>query len=151
VRELILESLAGRLLVAHAAWVERGFLSAAFKPVGVRVAEPVLDTAVIARHVLSLKKLPDDGAVSLSDAARGLGLPTHSPHIAEGDALTTAQLFLEIAARLDGPSRRRSARLLAGRRDDEGAARGGPFQVVAVSALSFGRLPRAPRAGGCGS
>jgi DNA polymerase III subunit epsilon len=97
----ILESLAGRVLVAHAAWVERGFLSAALKPLGVRLAGPVLDTAILARHVLDRDALPDEGAVSLSDAARGTGLPIHSPHVAEGDALTTAQLFLAIVARLE--------------------------------------------------
>ena len=30
-----------------------------------------------------------------------LGLPVHSPHVAEGDALTTAQLFLALATHLD--------------------------------------------------
>jgi DNA polymerase III subunit epsilon len=97
----ILESLAGRVLVAHAAWIERGFLSAALKPLGVRLAGPVLDTAMLARQVLDPGTLPDEGAVSLSDAARGVSLPVHSPHVAEGDALTTAQLFLAIVARLE--------------------------------------------------
>ena len=36
------------------------------------------------------------GRCPLSDAARALGLPVHSPHVAEGDALTTAQLFLAL-------------------------------------------------------
>ena len=39
--------------MAHAAWVEHGFLSAALKPAGVRLAKPVLDTAALARHVLA--------------------------------------------------------------------------------------------------
>jgi hypothetical protein len=30
-----------------------------------------------------------------------VSLPVHSPHVAEGDALTTAQLFLAIVARLE--------------------------------------------------
>jgi DNA polymerase-3 subunit epsilon len=51
------------VLVPHVAWVERGFLAAALKRAGLRVAEPVLDTS--------------------------------------GDALTTAQLFLALATRLD--------------------------------------------------
>jgi DNA polymerase III subunit epsilon len=100
-RDLILESLSGRVLVAHAAWVEHGFLSAALKPVGIRLAEPVLDTAALARHVLAPEALPDKGTVPLSDAARGLGLPVHSPHVAEGDALTTAQLFLALGTHLE--------------------------------------------------
>jgi DNA polymerase-3 subunit epsilon len=39
--------------------------------------------------------------IPLSVAARRLGLPVHSPHHAQGDALTTAQLFLALASRLD--------------------------------------------------
>ena len=100
-RDLILESLSGRILVAHAAWVEHGFLSVALKPAGVRLAKPVLDTAAVARHVLAPEVLPDEGTVPLSDAARALGLPVHSPHVAEGDALTTAQLFLALGTQLD--------------------------------------------------
>jgi DNA polymerase-3 subunit epsilon len=103
--DLILEALAGRLLVAHAAWVERGFLAAALKPVGVRLNEPILDTAAMARHVVPPENLPAKTAISLSVAARELGLPVHRPHVAEGDALTTAQLFLALATRLDRTER----------------------------------------------
>ena len=99
--DAILESLTGRVLVAHVAWVERGFLKAALKPSGLRLREPALDTAILTRHVVPPERLPDDGAVALSDAAHELGLPAHSPHTAEGDALTTAQLFLALATRLD--------------------------------------------------
>ncbi len=45
-----------------------------------------------------------DGAVrgaSLGELARRCGLPVHSPHTAIGDALTTAQLFIALAAHLD--------------------------------------------------
>ena len=99
--DAILESLTGRILVAHAAWVERGFLEAALKPSRLRLRGPTLDTAVLTRHVLPPERLPDEGAVALSNAAHQLGLPVHSPHTAEGDALTTAQLFLALATRLD--------------------------------------------------
>lgn len=101
VLDVVLEGLIGRVLVAHVAWVERGFLSAALRSVGARLAEPVLDTAALARYALG----PDEGTAGpglpLGDAARKLGLPVHSPHHAEGDALTTAQLFLALATRLD--------------------------------------------------
>jgi len=33
--------------------------------------------------------------------ARALGLPVHRPHHADGDALTTAQVFLALATHLD--------------------------------------------------
>jgi DNA polymerase III subunit epsilon len=101
VLDLILESLTGRVLVAHAAWVERGFLAAALKRAGLRLAEPVLDTSVLARQVLAPEDPGDTRAPLLGDLARTFGLPVHSPHIAEGDALTTAQLFLAVATHLD--------------------------------------------------
>ena len=37
----------------------------------------------------------------LNDAVERLGLPAHRPHHADGDALTTAQLFIALATRLD--------------------------------------------------
>ena len=100
----ILESLAGRVIVAHAAWVERGFLSAALKPAKLRVAEPILDTVRLAGAVLTGGEAAPR-SLQLSDAARMMGLPIHRPHHADGDALTTAQLFLALASRLeqDGP------------------------------------------------
>lgn len=101
VLDRMLEALTGRLLVAHPAWVERGFLAAALKPAGLRIAEPVLDTAALARHVFRSENLGEGEALSLPETARRLGLPVHSPHIAEGDALTTAQVFLALCARLD--------------------------------------------------
>jgi DNA polymerase III subunit epsilon len=101
VLDQILDAMTGRHLVAHVAWIERKFLEAALRPIGLRVAKPVLDTAAIARHVLDLEGEQRDRLVALGDAARGFGLPVHRPHVAEGDALTTAQLFLALAAHLD--------------------------------------------------
>jgi DNA polymerase III subunit epsilon len=101
VLDRILDALSGRHLVAHVAWVERRFLEAALRPMGLRVAKPILDTAAIARHVLDPAGEQRDRPEALGDAARRLGLPVHRPHIAEGDALTTAQLFLALAAHLD--------------------------------------------------
>ncbi len=100
VLDLILECLTGRVLVAHAAWVERGFLDAALGRAGLRVAEPVLDTSVLARHVLGGNGTAEE-AMRLNDVVERLGLPAHRPHHAEGDALTTAQLFLALVTRLD--------------------------------------------------
>jgi DNA polymerase III subunit epsilon len=100
VLDLMLEALTGRVMVAHTAWVESGFLTAALSLGGVRPGEPVLDTEALTRQALGAE-LDGDGPVPLSDAARRLGLPIHRPHHAEGDALTTAQLFLALATRLD--------------------------------------------------
>jgi DNA polymerase-3 subunit epsilon len=101
VLDQVLDAMTGRHLVAHVAWIERNFLEAVLRPVGLGVTKPVLDTAAIARHVLDPEGEQGDRPVGLGDAARRLGLPVHRPHVAEGDALTTAQLFLALAAHLD--------------------------------------------------
>lgn len=99
--EPIVESLTGRLVIAHSAWVERAFLGVALRGVGLRLAEPVLDTARLASHLLETGADGEAQSLELSDAARRLGLPVHRPHHADGDALTTAQLFIALAAHLD--------------------------------------------------
>ena len=99
--EVIVDSLTGRVVIAHSAWVERAFLGAALQGVGLRLAEPVLDTAGLASHLLGTSADGEEQSLELSDAARRLGLPVHRPHHADGDALTTAQLFIALAAHLD--------------------------------------------------
>jgi DNA polymerase III epsilon subunit-like protein len=42
-----------------------------------------------------------EAPMGLADAARAFGLPVHRPHVAAGDALTAAQLFLALATHLD--------------------------------------------------
>jgi DNA polymerase III subunit epsilon len=102
VRELILEALSGRIVVAHPARVERAFLSVALKGAGVRLAEPVLCTATLVGEVLPSDRIGvGRGEIPLSEAAHALSLPVHAPHTADGDALTTAQLFIAVVARLD--------------------------------------------------
>jgi DNA polymerase-3 subunit epsilon len=110
----ILEALTGRVLVAHAAWVERGFLTAALEEAGVRLRGPVVDTAVLFRRAQGSGATGDESAVPLSDAARELGLPVHRPHHADGDALTTAQLFLALATRLNALERQTVGSLARG-------------------------------------
>lgn len=117
----LFEALTGRIMIAHPARVERAFLAAAFKARGVRVAEPVLCTATMARRVLGTEPiLPGASEISLADAARACGLPADAPHTAEGDALTTAQLFIALATRLerhDAQTVNSLARLSQSRRD----------------------------------
>jgi DNA polymerase-3 subunit epsilon len=112
----LLEALTGRALVAHVARIEGGFLSAALQSQGLRLRNPVVDTAALAVELGRLQRRlpPADGddapaevAVSspgLGDLARSLDLPVHRPHHADGDALTTAQVFLALATHLDGLS-----------------------------------------------
>ncbi len=99
-------ALEGRVLVAHAAWVERGFLAPALAERGRRLRGPVLDTAVLGRAWRRRAGRPDRGPPALGDLAAELGLPAHRPHHALGDALTTAQVFLALAAHLDAGRRR---------------------------------------------
>ena len=97
----LLHAMAGRVLVAHHAAVERAFLGAALRSLGVRLRRPVLDTAVLARVWLAERDGALPGRMTLESLARACGLPVHSPHTAIGDALTTAQLFLVAASQLD--------------------------------------------------
>jgi DNA polymerase III subunit epsilon len=47
--DLLLEALTGRVLVAHAAWIERAFLRRAFRARRVPAPSVVIDTAALAR------------------------------------------------------------------------------------------------------
>lgn len=97
----LLDALTGKVLVAHVASVEEGFLEAALKAHGIRLSNPIVDTAKLAVEVLGRRRPPLPDPIGLSPLARTLGLPVHRPHHADGDALTTAQVFLALAAHLD--------------------------------------------------
>jgi DNA polymerase III subunit epsilon len=100
----LLETVAGRIVVAHAAWFERAFLSRAAARRGVRWRSPMIDTSVIGRLWLFERDGYLPRGISLRTLTRVLGLPAHRPHHALGDALTTAQAFLAIATHLDARS-----------------------------------------------
>jgi DNA polymerase-3 subunit epsilon len=96
----LVDLLSNRVLVAHAAWVERAFLDRVLRPHGRRLGRAVIDTAALLRAC----RLVDANAPSepnLEAASVALGLPVHTPHHALGDAFTTAQLFLALATRLE--------------------------------------------------
>jgi DNA polymerase-3 subunit epsilon len=97
----LLVAMTGRVLIAHHAPVERTFLGAALRRVGVHLRGPVLDTAVLARIWLTERDGELPPRMSLGELTRACGLPVHSPHTAVGDALTTAQLFIVAASQLD--------------------------------------------------
>jgi DNA polymerase-3 subunit epsilon len=107
----ILAALTGSALVAHAAAVDVSFLRAALEAHGLKLRNPVIDTAALARELGRRRRraVPPAArgagfAVSspgLSELARWLGLPAHRPHHADGDALTAAQAFLALATHLD--------------------------------------------------
>jgi DNA polymerase-3 subunit epsilon len=96
----LVEQLGDRILVAHVADIERGFLTAWLGDVGYRPGR-VVDTDILARLVISRRGGPLlEAPVGLGAAAARFGLPEHSRHHALGDALTTAQLFLATACLL---------------------------------------------------
>jgi DNA polymerase-3 subunit epsilon len=96
----LVDLLTGRILVAHAVWVERAFLDRALHPRRHRLGRAVVDTAALLR-ACRLVEPTKRVEPNLESAVRGLGLPVHSPHHALGDAFTTAQLFLALATRLE--------------------------------------------------
>ena len=99
--EPLVDIMTGRILVAHAAWIERSFLDPVLRRRGVRLRGPILDTRDLG-HQLALERGVPSKAASLSELAHSLGLPVHRPHHALGDALTTAQVFIALASLLDG-------------------------------------------------
>jgi DNA polymerase III subunit epsilon len=114
--ERLQQALTGRVMVAHSAWVERGFLRRIFRRTGVRFREPVIDTHDIGRLALYLRSGRLPPAISLTTLAGALGLPAYRPHHAMGDALTTGQVFLAAASILDAVERESVATLAAGGR-----------------------------------
>ena len=97
----LVDIMAGRILVAHAAWIERSFLDPVLRRRGIRLRGPILATRDLG-HQLALERGVPSKAASLSELAHSLGLPVHRPHHALGDALTTAQVFIALASLLDG-------------------------------------------------
>ena len=97
----LLLPLAGRVLVAHVASLEERFLRGAMLPAGIPFRNPVIDTHALAAELYSRQRSPGPHAIRLAGLARELGLPIHRPHDAAGDVLTTAQVFLALATRLD--------------------------------------------------
>jgi DNA polymerase III subunit epsilon len=101
--DTLLEALTGRAIVAHVAAVEHGFLVAALAGRGLKLRNPIVDTAALDRELRRLRREPPASRepIGLSEMARELGLPVHRPHHADGDALTTAQAFIALATHLD--------------------------------------------------
>ena len=98
--DALLEAMAGRVLVAHSAWVERAFLGRLLRTRGARLRGPVIDTAVLGRLWLAEREGRAPATLSLAALATALRLPAHRPHSAAGDALTTAQAFIALATLL---------------------------------------------------
>jgi DNA polymerase III subunit epsilon len=97
----LLALLAGRIPVVHFAEIERRFLRSAFRRLRVRMRAPMVDTSVLGALWLTERDSTPRGRLSLPELAAALNLPSHRPHDAAGDALTTGQVFLALATHLD--------------------------------------------------
>lgn len=112
----LLPVLEGRIPVTHRSWVERTFLSPVLRSLGSGLARRGVDTALLWRLLCIERGEDDPGWRTLTAIATALGLPFHRPHEAEGDALTTAQVFLALATHLESHGRG-SVRELTGAAD----------------------------------
>lgn len=98
--EPTLAALQGRILVAHAAGIETGFLDQACRNVyGTGLTVPSLDTLELSQHLGNSSRHDDDnaalaGAHRLQSARDTFGLPRYRAHDALVDALACAELFL---------------------------------------------------------
>jgi DNA polymerase III subunit epsilon len=104
----LLDRTLGDVLVVHVAEVDQAFLDAAMRRNwGCPLNATVLDTARMAAALnrrLQLARPParrPGTSLRLADLARAHGLPVHPEHDPLHDALTTAQLFLALATRLE--------------------------------------------------
>lgn len=96
--ETLLPELAGRVVVAHAATIERAFLRRLLRERGgVPVPNAFVDTMAVERRLLEsrgvhAREQHDD--LSLDACRRRRGLPGHTNHHAAADALACAELLL---------------------------------------------------------
>jgi DNA polymerase-3 subunit epsilon len=104
---MLLGRTAGDVLVVHVAEVDLAFLDAALLGTwDFRLPSGVLDTARMAGALGRRLRMARPSAHTrppsrLGELARAYGLPVHPEHDPLNDALTTAQLFLALAARLE--------------------------------------------------
>lgn len=102
---LVLEALAGRVLVAHHAQVEVGFLSRACQALyGRPLIVRSIDTMALQRRVLRIGSDAEvrAGVLRLHAARDHFGLPRYRSHLALTDAIAAGELFLAQAAHLAG-------------------------------------------------
>lgn len=104
--------LTGRIIVGHHVGFDAALLGAALKRHhGVALRNPLIDTAELAMRALEAfgaTAYPGQRPPTLDEVCANAGLRPMERHTAEGDAFTTAELFLLLCSRLQ----RRRARAL---------------------------------------
>lgn len=96
----LLSQMSRRVLIAHAAWMERAFLRRLLPATDFPKSKSIVDTAALARAI-GYATEGKGHEPSLEYLARRLHLPVYAPHNALGDALTTAVAFLALATELE--------------------------------------------------
>jgi DNA polymerase III subunit epsilon len=98
----LLEVLAGKVLIAHHARVETGFIGLACRRVyGAGLAVPVVDTQVLSQRQFERRQIAYKGSdLRLHALGERYNLPRYAAHNALYDALAAAELFLAQAASL---------------------------------------------------
>ena len=101
----LLETLAGRVMIAHHAQVEFGFLDAACRRLyGTGFLVPVVDTQYLARRWLERRnRTYGPGALRLAALRERYNLPRYQAHNALTDALAAAELFTAQVAQQETP------------------------------------------------
>lgn len=99
--DLIFDRLAGRVLLAHHAAIEVGFLSAAVKRVyGIGIQIRAVDTLGLGLRALGMDEDHPRDALRLWKLRVRAGLPSYKGHDAVVDALACAELYLALAQEL---------------------------------------------------
>lgn len=97
-------ALTGRVLLAHHAKIEVGFLGAACRTAyGLELPLRTVDTMELARRALpgGWQREPQPGELRLWTVRERFGLPTYAAHDALQDALACAELYLAQLAELE--------------------------------------------------
>lgn len=99
----LLKQLAGKVMIAHHATVEKGFLNAACQRLyGVGLPVPVVDTQVVAKRTFERRHIAfKDSDLRLHALSGRYNLPRYGAHNVLNDALAAAELFLAQASYRD--------------------------------------------------
>ena len=102
--DMLLLALAGRVLIAHRAQTELGFVGRACERIyGGRVLIPTVDTLRIAIRIEERQQRPTQrGTLRLHALRHKYNLPRYPAHNALSDALSAAELFLAFQAERAG-------------------------------------------------
>lgn len=100
----LLAALAGRVMIAHHARIEQGFLGMACRRLfGMGLLVRTIDTQALARRTFERRHIPFKGSdLRLHALGERYNLPRYGAHNALADALAAAELFLAQAAHHDG-------------------------------------------------